>query len=257
MILPTLTNRLKASLAAGEPTFGVIVTVPSVAIVQTLAAAGVDWLILDLEHAPVGPEALHGMIAATAGTQTTPLVRLPWSHPWQAKLPLDLGAMGIVFPMVCSRQDAENAVRAVKYPPEGGRLWGPFYAPMRWAVSMPDYIASANANVMSIATIEDPLGIRNIDAIVATPGLDLAFIGPGDLAMSLGLAGQFEHPAFLQAVDTAEVAILNSHVALGGVARTPEQARTMIRRGYKALVLGFDWSLLQRSAAEFIGQARG
>lgn len=81
MILPTLTNRLKVSLAAGEPTFGVIVTVPSVAIVQTLAAAGVDWLILDLEHAPVGPEALHGMIAATAGTQTTPLVRLPWSHP--------------------------------------------------------------------------------------------------------------------------------------------------------------------------------
>ena len=140
---------------------------------------------------------------------------------------------------------------------EGGRLWGPFYAPMRWAVSMPDYIASANANVMSIATIEDPVGIRNVDAIVETPGLDLAFIGPGDLAMSLGLAGQFEHPAFLQSVDTSEKAILNSRVALGGVARTSKQARTMIQRGYKALVFGFDRSILQRSAAEFIGQARG
>ncbi len=94
--------------------------------------------------------------------------------------------MGVVFPMVCTRQDAENAVRAVKYPPEGGRLWGPFYAPMRWSMSMADYIASANANVLTIATIEDPVGVQNIEAIVDTPGLDLAFIGPGGLAMSLG-----------------------------------------------------------------------
>lgn len=257
MTLPALANRLKSQLEAGETTFGVIVTVPSVAVVQTLASAGVDWLVLDLEHASVGPEVLHGMIAATAGTQATPLVRLPWSHPWQAKLPLDLGAMGIVFPMVCTRQDAENAVRAVKYPPDGGRLWGPFYAPMRWSMSMPEYIASANANVLTIATIEDPGGVQNIEAIVDTPGLDLAFIGPGDLAMSLGVAGQFEHPMFLQAVEAAETAILRSKVALGGVARTPEQARQMMQRGYKALVFGFDWSLLQRSALEFIGKARG
>ena len=257
MTLPASPNRLKARLTAGEPTFGVIVTVPSVAVVQTLASAGIDWLVLDLEHASVGSETLHAMIAATAGTGTTPLVRLPWSHPWQAKLPLDLGAMGIVFPMVCTREDAENAVRAVRYPPEGGRLWGPFYAPMRWSMPMPEYIAAANANVMAIATIEDPAGVRNIDAIVGTPGLDLAFIGPGDLAMSLGVAGQFEHPAFLQAVEAAETAILRSKVALGGVARTPEQARRMIQRGYKALVIGFDWSLLQRTAAEFIAQARG
>lgn len=257
MTLPALVNRLKAQLAAGEPSFGVIVTVPSVAVVQTLASAGVDWLILDLEHAPVGPEILHGMIAATAGTHTTPLVRLPWSHPWQAKLPLDLGAMGIVFPMVCNRQDAESAVRAVKYPPEGGRLWGPFYAPMRWTVSMPDYVAMANANVLTIATIEDPAGVQNIDAIVDTPGLDLAFIGPGDLAMSLGVAGQFEHPAFVQAVDAAEKVILRSKVALGGVARTPEQARQMMERGYKALLFGFDWSLLERGTLQFISQVRG
>jgi 4-hydroxy-2-oxoheptanedioate aldolase len=257
MTLPALTNRFKAQLSAGEPTFGVIVTVPSVAIVQTLVSAGVDWLVLDLEHASAGPEALHAMIASTAGSRTTPLVRLPWSHPWQAKLPLDLGAMGIVFPMVCTHQDAESAVRTVKYPPGGGRLWGPFYAPMRWAMPMSEYIAAANANVLAIATIEDPAGVQNIDAIVGTPGLDVAFIGPGDLAMSLGVSGQFEHPSFLQAIEVAEKSILRSKVALGGVARTPEQARQMLQRGYKALALGFDWSLLQRSVAEFIGQARG
>ncbi len=250
------TNHLKSQLAAGVSTFRAIVTVPSLAVVQTLASAGVDWLILDLEHAAVGPDVLHGMIAATAGTCTTPLVRLPWSSPWQAKLPLDLGAMGIVFPMIGSRRDAENAVHAVKYPPEGGRLWGPFYAPMRWGMAMPDYMAAANANVLAIATIEDPAGIENIDAIVDTPGLDLAFIGPGDLAMSLGVPGQFDHPRFVDAVTTAERAILHSKVALGGVARTPDQARQMIGRGYKALVFGFDWSLLQRSAVDFIAAAK-
>lgn len=249
-------NRLKAKLADGEPTFGVIVTVPSVAIVQSLASAGVDWLILDLEHASIGHESLHAMIAATAGTHTVPLVRLAWSHPWQAKAPMDLGAMGVVFPMVNTRQDAEQAVRAVKYPPQGERLWGPFYAPMRWSQSMPEYIDVANDNMLTIATIEHPEAIRNIEAIATTPGLDLAFIGPGDLAMSLGVPGQFEHPSFLQAVAAAETALLRGSVALGGVARTPDQAKRMLDRGYKALVFGFDWLLLQQMAARFMEEVR-
>lgn len=119
-------------------------------------------------------------------------------------------------------------VRATKYPPDGDRLWGPFYAPMRWGQSMAEYIKGANDNMLAIATIEHPDAVRNIDEIMGTAGLDLAFIGPGDLAMSLGLPGQFDHPKFLQAVAEAEAGILRSQVALGGVARTPEQARQML-----------------------------
>jgi 4-hydroxy-2-oxoheptanedioate aldolase len=249
-------NLMKTRLSAGEPTFGVIVTVPGVAVVQSLVSAGVDWIIIDLEHAPVDAAALHAMIAATAGSKTAPWVRVPWTHPWQAKLAMDLGATGIVFPMVCSREQAEQVVRSVRYPPAGDRLWGPFYAPMRWSLSMPDYIQSANDNMLAIATIEHPDAIGNIEEIANTPGLDLAFIGPGDLAMSLGLPGQFEHPDFLRAVALTEAAILRSKVALGGVARTPEQARRMLDAGYKAIVFGFDWLLLQQAAAAFIEEAR-
>jgi 4-hydroxy-2-oxoheptanedioate aldolase len=243
-------------LAAGEPTFGVIVTIPSVAAVQTLVSSGIDWLIIDLEHAAIGPETLQAMIAATAGTSVTPLVRLPWMHAWQAKLPLDLGAKGIVFPMIRTHDEARSAARAVKYPPHGDRLWGPFYAPMAWGLPMQDYVASANEDVLAIATIEDPAAIRNASAIAATPGIDLAFIGPGDLAMSMGIPGEFDHPAFLEAVTAAEEAILGGSAALGGVARTPEQAMRMIQRGYKALVFGFDWMLLQRSAVDFMKKVR-
>jgi 4-hydroxy-2-oxoheptanedioate aldolase len=154
MALPqALLNRLKAKLAAGDPSFGVIAIIPSIAVVQVLASAGVDWIIIDMEHGPVDISVLHGMISATAGSQTVPLVRLPWSHPWQAKLAMDLGALGIEFPMICTAEQAERAVRAVRYPPTGDRLWGPFYAPMRWAQPIAEYIKAANDNMLAVATI--------------------------------------------------------------------------------------------------------
>lgn len=249
-------NRLKHVLAAGEPSFGLIATIPSIQAVQILANAGVDWLIIDMEHGPIDVSSAHAMIVATAGTSTVPFVRLPWSHPWQAKPALDLGALGIVFPMICTREQAEGAVRSVRYPPAGDRLWGPFYAPMRWTQSMPQYVEAANENVLAIATIEHPDAVRNIDEVMSVPGLDLAFIGPGDLAMSLGIPAQFDHPKFKAAVAEAEAGILRSKVPLGGVARTPDQAKQMLDRGYRALVFGFDWMLLHQAAARFLEEVR-
>ncbi len=121
----TKLNRLKGALAAGEPSFGLFATIPSIQTVQTLASAGVDWLIIDMEHSPIDVSSAHAMIVATAGTATVPFVRLPWFHPWQAKPAMDLGALGIVFPMICTREQAEAAVRSMRYPPAGDRLWGP------------------------------------------------------------------------------------------------------------------------------------
>jgi 4-hydroxy-2-oxoheptanedioate aldolase len=147
-------------------------------------------------------------------------------------------------------------VRSVRYPSAGDRLWGPFYAPMRWGQGMPQYIAAANEGMLAIITIEHPDAVRNIDEVMSAPGLDLAFIGPGDLAMSLEIPGQFDHPRFKAAVVEAEAGILRSGIPLGGVARTPEQAKEMLDRGYRALVFGFDWMLLQQAAARFLEEVR-
>lgn len=250
-------NRLRSALRSGEPTFGVIVTMPSVQVVQTLASAGVDWIIIDMEHSPIDIDAAHALIASSGGTQLVPLVRLPWSHHWQAKTVLDLGAMGVAFPMICDAAQARTAVRSVRYPPDGDRMWGPFYAPMRMGQSMSEYIASANDALLAVITIEHPDAVQSIDEIMAVPGIDLAFIGPGDLAMAMGVPGQFDHPSFKKAVAEAEAGILRSKVPLGGVARTPEQAREMVDRGYKAIVFGFDWLLLQQSASRFMELAKG
>lgn len=246
-------NRIRKMLEGGRPSFGLIATIPSVQTVQTLASAGFDWLLIDQEHGPVDLASTHAMIAATAGTATVPFVRIPWKEPWQAKHALDLGAMGICFPMICSADDASAAVRSVRYPPDGERLWGPFYAPMRWGKSMAQYVQDANADVLCIATIEHPSAIDNIDEIAATPGLDLAFIGPGDLAMSMGVPGRFDDAKLNEAISRAERGLLRSNVALGGVARTAEQARQMIDRGYKAIVLGgFDWMILQQASQRLL-----
>ena len=242
-------NRLRALWRDDVPALGAFCTIPSVEIVQIMASAGLDWVLIDLEHSPIDVAAAHAMIAATAGTQLVPLVRLPSVDAWQAKIPLDLGAFGVCFPMTSTRKAAEDIVDAVRYPPRGKRNWGPFYAPLRWNVSMQEYLARTDDDVLAIGTLEHTDAIANLHDIVTTPGLDLLFIGPGDLAASMGFKGRPETPEVQAAIAVMETAVRNSPVVLGGVAPTADAANVMIERGYRALVLGFDWSLLQRGIA--------
>jgi len=159
--------------------------------------------------------------------------------------------------MICSRADAEKAVRSVRYPPRGDRLWGPFHAPFRWGVSMQDYMATADDDMICMITIEHVDAVERIDEIMAVPGIDVAVIGVGDLATSIGKRGLIDDPEVLALAARAEAGILRSGVPLGGAARSAEQANAMIERGYVALALGFDWSLFQRGiAAAFAGIRR-
>jgi 4-hydroxy-2-oxoheptanedioate aldolase len=250
-------NDLKHTLSAGRPTFGAIATIPSVASVQVLANAGLDWLLIDMEHSPIDIKTAHAMIAATAGTATAPLVRIPSADPSLAKPLLDLGALGVCFPMICSGNEAEKAVGAVRYPPNGHRQWGPFYAPLRWQRSIPEYMATANEDLLAIITIEHPAAVTHIDDIMSTPGVDLAFVGPGDLATALGVPGQFDHPAFTSALAAAEAGIRRHQVPLGGAARSPDHGRGLLDRGYTAIALGFDWLLLRQATVDLLRQLRG
>ncbi len=245
---PSPLNRLRQQWREKRPTFGAIATIPSVQTVRIMAQS-LDWIIVDLEHGPIDLTTAHAMIVATSGTPCVPMVRIAANEPWLAKAPMDLGALGINFPMICSRADAEKAVRSVRYPPRGERLWGPFHAPFRWNVSMNDYMATADDDMICMITIEHVEAVNRIDEIMATPGIDLAVIGPGDLATSINKRGQMDDPELKELIARAEAGILRSGVPIGGVARTPEQADAMIERGYLVLALGFDWSLFARGIA--------
>jgi 4-hydroxy-2-oxoheptanedioate aldolase len=248
-------NRLRQIWDEGRTALGVIATIPSVQVVQALAQTPLDFIVIDMEHGAIDAGAAHTMIVATSGTRLVPLVRIAASTGWHAKLPLDLGAMGICFPMTTLIQDAQTAARAVRYPPNGDRFWGPFYASMRYGLSPREYQDMANQEILAIGTIEHVDSLATIKEVVATPGLDLLFIGPGDLATSMGFGGQTDHPDVQAAMMALETAILSSCVHLGGVALSPDRVSQMIARGYKALVVGFDWSLLQKGVVSVTGAA--
>ena len=246
--MPTPLNRLREEWRQKRPTFGAIATIPSIQTVRIMAQS-LDWIIVDLEHGPIDLTAAHAMITATAGTPCVPLARIAANEPWLAKAPMDIGALGINFPMISSRTDAEKAVRSLRYPPHGDRFWGPFHAPFRWNVSMGDYMATADDDMSCMVTIEHAEAVERIDEIMATPGIDVAVIGPGDLATSINKRGQIDDPEVVALMKRAEEGILKSGVPIGGVARTADQANAMIDRGYLALALGFDWSLFARGIA--------
>lgn len=236
---------LKLRWRAGRPTFGALAAIGSLQTARIMAQS-LDWIIVDCEHGAIDLNTAHAMITATAGTACTPLVRIPSNEPWLAKTSMDLGAMGINFPMINSADDAKRAVHSLRYPPHGERQWGPFHALFRWNVDMPDYMARADDGMICMVTIEHVDAVNRIDEIMAVPGIDIAIIGVGDLATSIGKHGQTSDPEVEALAARAEAGILKSGVPMGGAAASADIANAMIDRGYLLLGLGFDWSLFQR-----------
>jgi 4-hydroxy-2-oxoheptanedioate aldolase len=254
--VPTEIGSLKRRLRAGERLYGTMVTMPSPQLVQLLAAAGFDWLLIDCEHGAISVEGAQSMIAATAVADCAPLVRVAWTVPWLAKPLLDGGALGVVFPMVRTAEEAREAVAACRYAPAGERGWGPFYAPARWGLSPFEYTAAANDAVVTAILVEHIDAVRNIESILAVPGIDVAIIAPYDLSTSIGRPGAFEDPEFIAAVERAEQAIQASPVVLGGVAPTVERAKVQAERGYRFIMLAYDSLIIDRAARAFLDGAR-
>ncbi|BCX17950.1 MAG: 2,4-dihydroxyhept-2-ene-1,7-dioic acid aldolase [Geminicoccaceae bacterium] len=251
-----LVNPLREKLAKGEPVVGTFVSLPSPPFVQILAGCGFDFLIVDGEHGPIGPETAQAMITATAVAPCVPLARVAWNLPWLAKPLLDAGALGIVFPLIRSAADARAAVAACRYAPSGERGWGPFYAPSRWGLGPFAYSGSADAAILTILLIEHVDAVRAIDAIAATPGVDVAVIAPYDLSTSLGKPGAFDDPEFLAAVAEAERGIRAAGVVLGGLAATAERANALIDRGYRFLCLAYDVLLIETAIRGLLAGVR-
>ena len=249
-------NPLKAKLAGDGPALGYTVGIPAGPVAQLLARAGPDWLWIDTEHSPVDRSALQTLIMATQGTDVAPLVRVATVDPVLTKLALDAGAYGIIFPMVNTAEQARLAVAATRYPPQGIRGVGPSLAAARWGLPVLEYIQRANEEIVTVVQIEHVDAVRNLDAILAVEGIDVAFVAPFDLSAGLGVPGQINHPDVAQAIAEAENKILASGVVLGGLAFQPEVARAMISRGYRFIMLGSDGLLLSRSASQMLEQVR-
>ena len=248
---------LRRTLAEGRATLGYLVSTPSVQIVQALARSGVDWLMLDMEHAPIGIESIAAMVVATTGTPATPIVRVPAPRPELVKPVLDCGALGVVFSQIATRAEAEATVQTVRYAPAGRRGYGPTYAALRWGLSNVDYLKAANDAILNVALIESATAVDALDEILSVVGLDVVAVARGDLSENLGVAGQFDHPRLREVVARAESRILaHGKVALGGIAFSAEEARAMIGRGHRFVVLGSDAALIAGAAQRMVQSIR-
>jgi len=250
--MSALINHLKQKLASGKPVIGTAVTMPSPQLMRSLIDCGFDWLMVDLEHGPIGPESAQAMINATQGSECVPLVRLPAGEKWMAKMSLDIGAMGLFFPLIMDAEEADCAVKSALYPPTGNRGFGPIHAGYRWQKSMTEYAADADDAILKIIMIEHVDAVNRLDEILKVPDIDLVFIAPYDLSQSLGLAGQFDHSKVQQTLYQAEQAVLAAGIDLGGYAVSAERGREMLDSGYKLLMFGYDGMLMETAITPLV-----
>jgi len=249
-------NRVKELLKAGKPALGVFMQLPSPPAAEVLAQAGFDWLWIDMEHGPLNLETVHRMIQATKGTETVPIVRVPWNLHWLAKPILDMGAMGVIMPSVMTPEEAMEAVRALRYPPEGVRGFGPGFAALRWGLSVPEYVKMANQEIMAILLIEQIGAVDRINEILSVPGIDVIMIGPYDLSGSMGLLGQVTHPKVEEAIDRVLAAAQKAKIPAGILALTPGEINRRLDQGFQFLIVGTDTGFLAGGAKNILGQIK-
>lgn len=180
-------NHVRRRLAAGEASVGTWLSLPSPEAAEYVSKLGFDWLVIDAEHNPVDIRTLAQMFVAMGNSGTAPMVRIPWNTPEHFKRVLDAGAWGIVVPMVNSREEAELAVEAARYHPVGNRSVGGGRHALSWETSALEYYRHANDEVLLVLQIEHIAGVERADEILSVPGVDACFIGPNDLAASMGL----------------------------------------------------------------------
>lgn len=252
-------NRFKDALATGETQIGLWQTLGSATTVELCAAAGFDWLLLDAEHGPYSVPALAAQLQAMNGSRSHPIVRLPATDPTSIRQVLDIGAMTILAPFVESAAQAAAIVAATRYAPEGirGLAAGQIRA-TRWGRDT-TYIDEANRQICVLVQIESRAGLDAVDAIAAVEGVDGIFVGPADLAASLGYRGEPEHPAVRAAIDHVVDRVRAAGKAAGLLTLNEALARDHIARGCTFVAVGTDATLLVRGvdalAERFCGRA--
>jgi len=188
-------NRMKQKIEAGEPVFGVSLMFPSPEVVEMIGELGFDWVMLDGEHGSISPSSVGALVMAAEIRGITPIVRPAENNAALIGRYLDRGAMGVQMPHVKTKQEAEAAVSACRYHPEGARgLAGGRMADFGFGTPIPEYAREANDNTLVCIQIEDVAAVDNLDEILTVDGVDVFFIGPTDLAQSMGHPGNNSHP---------------------------------------------------------------
>lgn len=242
---PNLTKRL---LRNGGPALGTFCVTASGLVAEALGVAGFDFVTIDLQHSENNLGNLTPMLQAVSITQATPLVRVPANMPFYIQRALDLGAYGVIVPLVSTPEEAAAVAASVRYPPVGARSWGPVRGMLYGGA---DYFARAGEELLTVVMLETAQGVQNAQAILDTPGIDACFIGPNDLSVSLGYPPQEAlPPAVEEAIAKIRSAAEAAHKIAGIHVFTPRDVERRLAEGFRFIALLTDMRMLRAAATE-------
>jgi 4-hydroxy-2-oxoheptanedioate aldolase len=253
-------KRLRAKFEAGEAAFGLWAGIPSSLTAELAAAAGYDYVCVDLQHGLSDEATMVSMFQATQAAGAVPMARLAWNEPWLIMRALDLGAAGVILPLIDNAAEARKAVESCRYPPVGRRSYGPIRAELVMGSSTPDELGG---DALCFAMIETHEGIENLEEIAATPGLDGLYIGPSDLSIALGLPPggvvadpSRDRPKLAEAIDRIRQ-VCEAHGLIAGMhCGGGEVASQYAQDGFRLITVGVDTSLFKTMIGRELSAAR-
>ncbi|MET3998536.1 4-hydroxy-2-oxoheptanedioate aldolase [Marinobacterium sp. MBR-109] len=237
-------NRFKQGLASGQPQYGLWLGLPDNSAAEIAAVAGFDWLLIDGEHAPFDLRTIMSHLQAMAPYDVAPIVRCVEGNTALIKQLLDIGVQTLLVPMVETAEQAEQLVRAVRYPPAGVRGLGTSLArAARWN-QVPGYLKKANDEICLIVQVETAGAMENLDAILQVEGVDGVFIGPSDLSASMGYIGDAGNPVVVKAINTGLNKIRDAGKYAGLLCLDPSLAQDYVEQGANFVGVGVDTMIL-------------
>ncbi|KAL8647421.1 MAG: hypothetical protein Q9226_006438 [Calogaya cf. arnoldii] len=257
-------NRLQKALRAGSGlSFGAWQMLPGSNISRIIARSGFDWVVVDTEHGNIDDGAMHEAVAAIAGCDVSPLVRIAANESWMVKRATDQHqhtAHGVIVPLLNTVDDAKALVRSAKFPPAGQRGFGsPFAMEKFGGITQMEYLQQANQSLLTIIQIETQEALHNIEEIARVPGIDVLFCGPFDLGNNIGhpiLDGTM-HDELKEAVAKIQRVAKENRKASGIYATSGEQAREYADQGFQMVSVATDAASLPASMQSSLTSARG
>ncbi len=236
-------NLFKRALAERRLQIGLWSQLCSPIAAEVLAGAGLDWVVIDTEHAPNELPAVADQLRALDGGGTSPVVRVAWNDMVLVKRLLDIGAQTLLFPFVQSAEEAGQAVAYTRYPPRGVRGVAGTHRASRYG-RIKGYHTRAHEEICVLVQVESRQAVDRIAAIAAVEGIDGVFIGPADLAASLGHLGELGHPEVQEAIATAQRTCEAAGKPIGILAAVEADARRFIDMGFAFVAVGSDLGIL-------------
>ncbi|NPD17906.1 HpcH/HpaI aldolase family protein [Alterinioella nitratireducens] len=248
-------NPFARALKSRDKQIGLWISLASNIAAEVTAHAGFDWALIDMEHSPNDYRSVLGQLQVFAGSQTTALVRVEWNDTVAVKKLLDIGAQGLLFPMIQSVEEARRAVAATRYPPKGARGVSGTTRATRYG-RVKDYLARVEEETAILLQVETQAALDAAEDIAAVDGVDGIFFGPADIGADMGLLGNPMHPDIWARIRPVAKALMARGMPVGTLVTDPGFAAELMDEGFTFVACGLDTGLLARASDKLLADVK-